>query len=144
MANGVDDATDRCIKGRCWTGPILVVGTKGGGIIDLHMWVRVMLSKHYPKEATLNMIQCVEWSHVHEEHAIFSFATGREPLSSILREIYVRAMLDHNGVLRSNCATYHFAIVGQDEQERCDALADHYDWLARVSARSKAMKGASA
>ncbi len=78
------------------------VGTKGGGIIDLRMWV------------------------------------------TVLREICVRATLDHNGVLRSNCATYHFAIVGQDEQERCDALADHYDWLARVSARSKAMKGASA
>lgn len=73
-----------------------------------------------------------------------AFATGREPMATALREIYARVKLDYGGILKSNCSSYAVSIVGEGEQQRCDALVEHYDWLARVAERYNIIKGASA
>ncbi len=137
------DPTDRCVNGRCWSGPILVAETRGGAVLDLRQWILIMLSKHYSKTTTLGMMDCLLLNHIHEEHAIVAFAQGSEPIASVLREVYVRVKLDHDGVLHSNCSTYHFSIAGEGEQERCDALISHYDWIERLASRRDAMKGAA-
>lgn len=134
---------ERCPNGRCWVGPILIIETKGGAVPDLRQWLRITLSHHYNKESTLGLMACLEFTHLYEEHAIMAFASGREPMGSAIREAYVRVKLDHGGVLRSNCSTYFFSIAGEGEQERCDALISHYDWLARVAERRRIMKGAA-
>lgn len=140
--NGADPS-ERCIGGRCWVGPILIIETKGGSVPDCRQWIKIMLSHHHDKEMTLGLMACLELSHVHEEHAIMAYATGREPMASVLREIYARVRLDHGGVLRSNCSTYIFSIAGEGEVERCEALISHYDWIARSVARRRALGGAS-
>lgn len=129
------DNNDRCVNGRCWVGPVLVVETKGGAIPDLRQWIKITLSHHYDKPTTLGLMSCLSFSHVYEEHAIMAFAIGREPAASVIREVYARVRLDHDGVLRSNCSTYHFAIVGEGEQERCDALIAHYGWIEGTAQR---------
>ena len=138
------DLTDRCINGRCWNGPVLIAETKGGAVLDLRQWILSTLSKHYNKSTTLGMMDCLVLNHIHEEHAIVAFAQGSEPTASVLREVYARVKLDHDGLLKSNCSTYRFAIAGEGEQDRCDALIAHYDWIERVAARRDIMKGASA
>lgn len=122
---------------------MLMISTKGGAVADLRTWVRIMLSHHYDKITTLGMMDCITLDHIREEHVIVAFAAGREPHGSVLREVFVRAMLDHAGVIRSNCSEYHVAIVGEGEKERCDALADQYDWVARTAERHRVMKGAA-
>ena len=129
------DPTDRCLNGRCWSGPVLVVETKGGAIPDLRQWIKITLSHHYNKATTLALMSCLDFAHVHEEHAIMAFAIGREPAASVIREIYARMKLDHDGVLKSNCSTYHFAILGEGEQDRCDALIAHYGWIEAMAQR---------
>ncbi|MCB9171234.1 MAG: hypothetical protein H6594_12880 [Flavobacteriales bacterium] len=129
------DPTERCPNGRCWVGPILIIETKGGAIPDLRQWLKITLSHHHNKETTLGLMACLEFTHLYEEHAIMAFASGREPIGSAIREAYIRVKLDCGGVLRSNCSTYVFSIVGEGEQEKCDALVAHYDWLARVGSR---------
>lgn len=138
------DPTEHCPAGRCWSGPILIIETKGGAVLDLQQWIKITLSHHYNKPTTLGIMACLEFSHIYEEHAIMCFGVGREPLSSAIREVYARVRLDHGGILRSNCSTYAFSIAGEGEQERCDALVSHYDWLARVAERGAIIKGASA
>ncbi len=103
--------------------------------MDLRQWLLITLSHHHNKETTMGLMACLEFTHLHEEHAIVAFATGREPHASAIREAYCRVLVDHGGVLRSNCSTYYFSIVGEGEQQRCDDLIRHYDWLARVANR---------
>lgn len=103
--------------------------------MDLRQWLQITLSHHHNKETTLGLMACLEFTHLHEEHAIMAFASGREPIASAIREAYCRVKLDYGGVLRSNCSTYVFSIAGEGEQEKCDALIAHYDWLARVADR---------
>lgn len=129
------DATNRCVNGRCWVGPVLVVETKGGSVPDLRQWIKITLSHHYNKATTLGLMSCLRFSHVYEEHAIMAFAIGREPMASVIREVYARVKLDHGGVLKSNTSTYHFAILGEGEQERCDALIAHYGWIEGMANR---------
>ena len=129
------DATDRCANGRCWIGPVLAAETKGGAIPDLRQSIKITLSHHYNKATTLGLMSCLSFSHVYEEHTIMAFAIGREPVASVIREVYARVKLDHHGVLKSNCSTYHFAIIGEGEQERCDALVEHYAWIAGLAKR---------
>ncbi len=129
------DPTDRCFNGRCWSGPVLVVETKGGAIPDLRQWIKITLSRHYNKATTLGLMSCLTFTHVYEEHAIMAFAIGREPAGSVIREVYARVKFDHDGVLKSNCSTYHFAIAGEGEQERCDALIAHYGWIETMAHR---------
>lgn len=136
-----DTTHERCLNDRCWVGPVLVVETKGGAVGDLCQWIRIMLSHHYSKADTLGLMDCLEFNHIHEEHAIMAFASGREPMGSTIREVYSRVMVDHDGVLRSNCAAYRFSIIGEGEQERCDALIAHYDWIGRVAQRRKVLHG---
>ena len=135
MEKKVVDPTDRCVNGRCWVGPILIAETRGGAVADLQQWIKITLSRHHNKETTLGLMSCLDFTHLYEEHAIMAFAIGREPHASALREVYVRMKVDHGGVLRSNCSTYHFSIAGEGEQKRCDALISHYDWLDRVASR---------
>lgn len=111
--------------------------------MDLRQWIKITLSHHYDKATTLGLMACLEFTHLHEEHAIMAFAIGREPHASAIREVYARVRLDHGGILKSNCSTYTFSIIGEWEQERCDGLVAHYDWIARVGQRN-VMKGASA
>lgn len=103
--------------------------------MDLRQWIQITLSHYHSKEATLQMMACLEFTHLHEEHAIMAFAGGREPHATAIREAYCRVKLEHGGVLRSNCSTYYFSIAGEGEQERCDALIGHYDWLALLAER---------
>ena len=135
------DPTERCPNNRCWTGPVLVAETRGGAVADLKQWIRITLSHHYDKETTLGMMSCLEFSHVHEEHAILAFAIGREPHASVLREVFVRVKLDHGGLLKSNCSSYAFSIIGEGERERCDALMAHYYWIDHMADRRKALEG---
>lgn len=114
---------------------MLVIGTKGGAIGDVRTWIKVMLSKHYSKTVTLGMMAHLVLTHVYEEHTILAFSVAREPAGAILREIYVRVMMNHNGLLKSNCSEYHFAINGEGEQERCEALMSHYDWIEGLAKR---------
>ena len=86
---------------------------------------------------------CLEFTHVYDEHAIMAFGTGREPHSSAIREVFVRVKLDCGGVLKSKSSTSHFAIAGEGEQERCDALISHYDWIGRVARYREIMGGAT-
>lgn len=127
------DATDRCVNGRCWVGPVLVVETKGGSVPDLRQWIKITLSHHYNRATTLGLMSCLSFSHVYEEHTIMAFAIGREPMASVIREVYARVKLDHEGVLRSNCSTYHFTIIGEGEQEQCEALIAHYGWVEGIA-----------
>lgn len=129
------DSTDRCVNGRCWVGPILVAETKGGSIPDLRQWVKIMLSRHHNKAVTLGLMSCLSFTHVYDEHAIMAFAIGREPAASAIREVFARVKLDHDGLLKSNCSKYQFAIVGEGEQERCDALISHYRWIDGMANR---------
>lgn len=114
---------------------MLVIGTRGGAIPDLRTWIMIMLSRHYNKAVTLGMMSHLVLTHVHEEHTILAFAVAREPAGSVLREIYVRVMLDHDGELKSNTSTYRFAINGDGEQERCTDLMLHYGWVEGLANR---------
>lgn len=126
---------DRCVNGQCWSGPMLVIQTKGGAVADVKAWIRVMLSRHHNKPTTLGMMDRLTMVHIYEEHAILCVSVAREPDAAILREVYARVMLDHEGVLKSNCATYHFGVVGDGELEKCNALIAHYGWLAGLGER---------
>lgn len=126
---------DKCVDGKCWFGPMLVIGTRGGTIPDLSMWIKIMLSKHHNKTVTLAMMSHLVLSHIDEEHTILAFSVAREPAGAILREIFVRVMLDHDGELRSNTSTYRFAINGEGEQERCSDLMAHYGWIEGLANR---------
>lgn len=103
-------------------GPILVISTMGGAPIDLKAWIQVMMSRHHDKPKTLGMMALLSMEHIREEHTIVALS----PDPSILRMIYARVMIDHGGVLESNCSTYHFGIVGEGELERCNALIKQY------------------
>lgn len=127
---------DKCVDGKCWSGPMLVIGTRGGTIPDLSMWIKIMLSKQYSKAVTLGMMSHLVLTHIFEEHTILAFSVAREPAGSVLREIYVRVMLDHDGELKSNTSTYRFAINGEEgEQERCSDLMLHYGWIESMANR---------
>ncbi len=104
---------------------MLLIGTKGGAAIDVKAWIQVMLSHHHNKSRTLHMMAQLSLTDIREEHTVL----GSSSDASILREIYVRVMLDHDGVLRSNCSTYHFQIVGEGERERCHGIIEHYGWI---------------
>lgn len=104
---------------------MLVIGTKGGAVIDLRMWIRVMLSRHFNKPKTLSMMARLSLAHLHDQHCIVALSSD----AAILREIYVRVTLDHKGVLKSNCASYQFGILGEGELARCKALVHHYRWI---------------
>lgn len=111
--------------------------------MDLRTWVRIMLSRHYDKRTTLGMMDCLTFTHIREEHVIVAFAQGREPHASVIREVYARVVVEHNGILKSNCSEYHFAVVGDREQEHCDALVAHYGWLGLVAKRREVMQSAT-
>jgi len=108
---------------------MLVISTMGGAVIDARTWLTVMLSHHYDKPTTLAMMARLSMVHIHEAHTILAFPVGREPDASVLREVYARVMLDHKGVLKSNCASYRFSILGEGELERSNALIAHYGWI---------------
>lgn len=114
---------------------MLVIGTKGGSTTDVRMWIKIMLSRHYSKAVTLGMMSHLVLTHIYEEHTILAFSVAREPAGAILREIYVRVMLDHDGELTSNTSTYRFAINGEGEQERCADLMAHYGWIEGLANR---------
>lgn len=127
------DSTDRCINGRCWSGPMLVIGTEKGAIGDARTAIKVMLSRHYNKPTTLAMMSCLTLTHVHEERTILGFAVGREPHATVLRQIYALVKLLHDSELKTHCATYRFGIEGADEREFCDRLIAHQQWCGQLA-----------
>ena len=129
MAPLLPPFNDHRLITRGWTGPMLLISTKGGAPIDVKAWVQVMLSRHYNKPKTLGMMARLSMVHFHNEHTIVALS----PDDSILRKIYARVMIDHQGVLKSNCSTYHFQIVGEGERERCNTTMDHYRWIEGLS-----------
>lgn len=114
---------------------MLVITTKGGTVPDLRTWIMVMLSKHYSKTVTLGMMSHLVLSQVDDAHTILGFSAAREPAGSVLREIYVRVMLDHGGELKSNTSSYRFTISGVGEEERCADLMAHYEWIEGLANR---------
>lgn len=133
MEREPNDPSDRCVHERCWTGPMLIVGTEKGAIGDLRTSLKVMLSKFHDKATTLAMMSCLTFTHVHEERTILAFAIGREPHATVLRHIYALVKLHHDGKLRTYCATYRFGMEGDGEREFCDHLVAHLGWLTGLA-----------
>lgn len=136
MEHAEIDPTDRCVNGRCWVGPMLVIGTQQGAIGELRTAIKVMLSKFHNKPTTLAMMACLTTVHVSEERTILAFAIGREPHATVLRHIYMLVRIHYGGVLRAHCADYHFGIEGADERDFCDQLIAHEQWLQRITSAS--------
>lgn len=127
---------DRCVNGRCWVGPMLIIGTEKGAIGELRTSIKVMLSKFYNKPTTLAMMGCLTTVHVDEERTILAFAVGREPHATVLRQIYVLVHMHYGGTLRAHCADYRFGIEGADEREFCQGLIAHQRWLKQMATRT--------
>lgn len=133
------DGDDRCLNGRCWTGPMMLVETEKGSIPDLRNAVRLFLSKLYRKEMADLMARTLTLAHIPEQHTIIAFAMGRDPHATILREICAFISVHACGSLKTSAATYTFKLHEQDEDIYSVILA-HYRWMKAVESRSTAIR----
>ncbi len=120
---------DKCMNGRCWSGPMLLVETEKGAIGDLCVAVKVFLGKVHGKEAAQRMVRTLTLGQVHEEDTIIGFAMGREPHGSILREICALIEVHRDGILVTHSATYRFSIKEEHDEGAYSTIIAHYRWL---------------
>ncbi len=132
MEQDGNDSGERCVNERCWSGPMLVIGTEKGSIGDARTAIMVLLSKFYDEATTRAMMSCFDLVSYDEEKALLGFAIGRDPRATVLREIFARVKVYLDGELVTHSAQYRVAIEGEGERERCDALVSHYRWLEGI------------
>lgn len=118
---------DKCLNGRCWYGPNLVIETTNGTIGNLRVALKVFLGKFYGKEVADRMVSTLVLGHFEEEDTIMACAIGREPAGAVLREICALINVYANGTLTTPSTSYTFKLTAS-ETAYTD-LVLHYQWL---------------
>lgn len=126
---------ERCLNGRCWTGPMMLVETDSGSIQDLRLAIKVFLMKLYRKEMADVMVRTLTLAQIPSQNTIIGFAMGREPHGAILREICALIRIHAGDTLRTKLSTYNFKLHEQ-EGDAYSILISHYRWMKAVDNRS--------
>lgn len=127
MEHNGEASDDKCLNGRCWYGPNLVIETTDGTIGNLCMALKVFLGTFHGKEVAARMVATLVLGHFEDQQTIMACTMGREPAGAVLREICALINVYANGTLKTPAASYTFKF-SEDEMEYKNLIL-HYQRL---------------